>query len=315
MPRKKTSNEIIAGVKMRAMLPDNSATFLPTDFLDILNEEFNIGILPAVMKVHEEYYVYPHLERIVGGQRNYTIPHRAIGTKIRDLELVDSSGNVVSRMTRIQPEDAEDYIYNGNAFYFQNDQVILLTEPTASTYLKMSIFLRPNELVVDSDGAVISAIDTTTGEVTVSSLPSKFGSLLGAGETEKFDFIAKNSPYKIRDFDIDSVSVNTTTKVVTFDPADLPSDLIVGDYLMWAEETIVPQLPLELVPLLEQRAAVYCLQALGDAQGQQLAEVRMKQMEENINTLIDSRSDGNPQKIINRNSTLRRRYRRYDYKG
>ena len=33
---------------------------------------------------------------------------------------------------------------------------------------------------------------------------------------------------------------------------------VFGDYIVWADETIVPQIPYELIPVLTQRAAIYC---------------------------------------------------------
>lgn len=307
MSRTKTSSEIIDSVKRRAMLPEESATFLTADFLEILNEEFQLGILPIILDKHEEYYVYTVDSAVVSGQKSYTIPHRAIGGKVRNVQLKDSNNNVYP-LTRINPEEAADYVYDASAFYFKNDQVVFISQPTTN-YVSFDILLRPNELVATSRGGVISAINTTTGVVTLTSIPSHFGGSLAVGTAEYYDFVSKNSPFKIMSYDISASAVNTTSKTITFSPSDLPSALSVGDYVTWAEETIVPQMPLELIPILAQKGAIYCLESLGDTEGMQNAEKKLAKMENAAGVLIDNRSEGNPKKVVNKHSFIKNRNR------
>jgi len=310
MSRVKTSTDLIDSVKTRAMLPEQSSTFKSEDYLNILNEEFQIGILPKIMEVHEEYYVYTvNLPINTDGSKEYTIPSRAVGNKVRNVQLTNSNGGA-RNLTRIEPEQVAEYIYSRNAFYLRNNKIVLLDEPNGYTYVSIDIFLRPNALVADSRGAKIKTVtvDDTAGTttITMSKIPSHFGSLAGVGDEELFDFVEKATPNKISDYDLAAVSVSTTQKSVVFNTADLIETPVVGNYIVWAEETIVPQIPFELIPILCQMGAVFCLESLGDAQGLALAEKKLEKMKAASNILIDNRTEGTPQKVVNRNSFIGR---------
>jgi hypothetical protein len=158
--------------------------------------------------------------------------------------------------------------------------------------------MRPSTLVENKFGAVISSIDTNTGIISVSNIPTTFSTGL------EYDFTESRTPNKLLGYD-KTATVNSTLNTITFAPADLPSELKVGDYITLAEETIVPHLPVELHPTLAQRAAVHCLHALGDQQSLQSAEAKLAQMEQKTVDLIDNRVEDSPQKIINLHSPLK----------
>lgn len=90
----------------------------------------------------------------------------------------------------------------------------------------------------------------------------------------------------------------------------MPTRLNVGDILALPEETIIPQIPVELHSMLAQRVVMRCLEAIGDTQGLTNATAKLQEMEVKTGSVIDDRVEDAPQKIINRNSTLRV-YRRY----
>ena len=84
-----------------------------------------------------------------------------------------------------------------------------------------------------------------------------------------------------------------------------PSTLKTGDFVALAEETHVPQLPQELVPILAQRTAIKCLESLGDTESMANASRELQKMEENAYSLIDNRVEGAPRKVVQRNSQLK----------
>lgn len=90
----------------------------------------------------------------------------------------------------------------------------------------------------------------------------------------------------------------------------LPMYLYVGDVLALQEETIIPQIPVELHSMLSQRVVMRCLEALGDTQGLQNAAAKLQEMEFKTGAMLDDRVEGAPEKIVNRHSFLRlaRRY-------
>jgi hypothetical protein len=296
------------------MIPTAQETFRDADFLAFANEEVNLGLLPSIMRLHEDYLLYTEEMPLVANTSRYEISHRAIGNKFRELSYKDSNGNIFE-MTRINIEDLPDY--NGSAisnryyaYYIENNEIVLVpgVSSSVSGSLMLSYYLRPNELVTDNSAGKITAINTTTGEITVDAVPSAFSISL------TFDLIKSKSPFRTVALELSVTSINPVTKVIAFDPADLPSNLQVDDYVCIAEQTIIPQIPAELHVVLAHRVASRCMEALGDAQGLQIANQKLAEFELNTTTIIDNRAEGSPRKVVARHSHLRqgmfrRRYR------
>ena len=229
-------------------------------------------------------------------------------------DLPDISGQLYD-LSRISHEDLEDYnITQSYVFYMQGADVVFPgTFPIAQGSIRMYFYLQPSALVSDDEAGVISGIDTATGIITLSNFPTTF-----SGAT-LIDFVQATSPNKIRDWDISVVSTDSAVLQITVDPDDLPDNLAVGDYINLTGESIVPQLPTEMHPLLAESVAVAALEALGDAQNYQIATLRYEKMRENVMRLIDDRVEGSPRKIRPRYSPLHdaiggnNRYRRGSY--
>jgi hypothetical protein len=147
--------------------------------------------------------------------------------------------------------------------------------------------------------------------LTLSALPATFL------QNNFFDFVQNVSPNKIIHYDRRFNAINQVSKQISFVATDIP-DVIVGSYITLAEETFVPNIPTELHPILAQRVAVSCLEAMGDEQNKQSAERKLAAMEKDAGTFLDNRVEGAVQKIKSRHSplvntlnTLGRRNRRW----
>ena len=319
----------------RAMIPSEQATFTCCDIIDIMNEEFGIHILPVVLRAHEEYYVIDEDQALSACTIRYKIPYRSVGNKLRDVQFVDNAGTQYE-MTRVSLESRPEYQgnYTNNqflTFYLENDSIVLMQNQISNGNIRSSYYLRPNELVKIDRGATIISIATTpclcgpccsacgksVTVFTVDAVPTHF-SLLCACTCIGilYDFVQGKSPNKIIGFDRCITAICSTLKTITFVSCDLTTiDLFsitpqaltfaAGDYITTAEESIVPQLPTELHPLLAQRTAIKMLEALGDTEGMRNAQQELERMEYNVMALIDNRVEGAPQKITNRHSILK----------
>lgn len=308
-----TSEDIIESAKRRASIPESQVTFQREDFLDIANEEMAIGLVPTILQFHEEYFVYAEDVPLVSGQLRYPIPYRAIGNRLRQISFLDSAGSEFE-MTRIDPEYIFDFSSAVSAswprrFKIEGGDVVIQAGNTSTLTgtLRLRYFLRPNNLVTIDRGAQIASIDTNTGLITFTApCPDHFSSSL------LYDFNRTKSDHRILAFDIPIISVGTSS--ITLDPTDIPSNLVVGDYVCQAGETVIPNIPTDLHVVLAHRVAARCLEALGDTQGLQNANAKLQEMEVRTGSLIDNRVEGSPQKVINRTSSLRnglwRRWRR-----
>lgn len=83
------------------------------------------------------------------------------------------------------------------------------------------------------------------------------------------------------------------------------ADLKVGDYICLANECIIPQIPPDLHNGLAERTSARILAALGDQQGLQVSMAKIQEIETRQGNLLDNRSEGTPQKVVNRHSQLR----------
>lgn len=302
-----TTDTLIDSVKRRAMIPETQQTFQEVDFLAFANEELDLGIIPHVLSFHEEYFVRTDLVDLVANTSRYQIPERAVGGKLREISYQDVSGNIFE-MSRIKIDDIPSYqnnvIQNSfTLFYVEGSEICLVpvTGNLPSGQLRFSYYLRPNEMVAESAVAIITNINTTTGVVTVSSIPDTFTL------STTFDVIQTKSPHRTLEMDILATGIDTSAKTLTFSTDDLPSSLVVGDHIALSEQTIVPQVPSDLHSMLAQRVAARCLEALGDAAGLGAANTKLTEMEKKTGTIIDDRVEGAPLKVVNKHSTLKRK--------
>lgn len=304
MARPYTSTKLIESVKSRAMIPTSQNTFTNQDFLNFANEELSIGLLPTILRVHEDYLLYTKEIPLVPGQREYPIPSRASGNKLRDVGLKDTNGNVYE-MTRIGIGDLSQYenriSSRLDSFYIKNNKVVLAPGDNGpqSGFLLMSFYLRPNDIVMEDRAATITNINRNTGVISVNNIPDHFSTAI------KYDFIGHKSPFVSLDIGLTALSINSVTNSAEFAIDKIPADLEVGDYLMAEEETIVPQIPVDLHVVLAHRVATRCLEALGDTEGLSNANRKLMEMEDKTTNLIDNRVEDAPKKIVNRHSSLR----------
>jgi hypothetical protein len=302
-----TTTELIASVIRRAMLPVTQTTFVEEDFLAFANEEMNLGIVPHIISFHENYLLAEYDVDIVDNQTRYEIPHRAVGNKLKDVQFIDQSGRAYE-MTQIEVGDlpyhqwGSNKAINGtlNSFYLEGNELVT-TNASFTGKLRFLYYLRPSDIVPIDRSAKITNIDTVNKVVTLNSSPSVFvGQVL-------FDITATRSPFKAIGLDMSGTfNGSSTNPQITF-TSDLPTHLKVGDIVTLTEETIIPQIPLELHSMLAQRVALRCLDAMGDANGIQTGTARLAEMEQKTGTLLDNRVEDAPHKISPKNSFLRRK--------
>lgn len=312
-----TSDDLIKSVKRRANIPVNQITFQDEDFLAFADEEMAMGLVPGVLRQHEDYLLYTQQIPLVNTSTRYQIPYRAVGNRLREVAFKDTNGNIYE-MTRIMKEDLP--FYNGPvtqsrvyAFYIENNEICLVPENlrVESGTLQTSYYIRPNSLVKLNKVSVITNIDLNTGDISVSAIPSEFST------TKLFDFIQVRSPHKSLSFDVSVTAVNGTTNTITFNPADIPANLLIGDHIALATQSAIPQVPSDVHVVLAHRVATRCLEAMGDMEGLQAANTKLAELEKQIETVITDRVEGAPKIISNRHSILRSGIwsRRYRYRG
>ncbi len=313
MARYLTSSSLIENAIRRAMIPKNQVTFLEDDFLAFANDEMDTALIPYVMQFHEDYFLVKETIPLETNKLSYPIPYRAIGNKLNDLQLVDTGGRLyeTTRITRgdlpyYQGTNISDVGGYLRAFYLESNQFTLVGQSATSfTGVVAVYYLRPNRLVSEDRVMKIGSINRTTGAITVESVPDLYstGTLV--------DIIQVKSPHRCLRIDVPLTAVDSVGLTITVDPSDIPDELVPGDHIALAEECMIPQIPTDLHPMLAQRVAARCLEALGDAEGLQTANTKLAEMEQKGGTLVDSRVDEAVTKVLNRHGILRRGARRW----
>ncbi len=295
-----SSEDLIDSIKRRASVPENQVTFTKDDFLELANEEMSIGLVPSVIQFHEDFFLFEEELELVENQKEYTIPYRAIGNRLRDVQYKIDDKNY-NEMTRIGIGDRFEEFDNGlTRFYIKNNKVVLANlnnNPRGS--LAMIYYIRPSNLVLKEQIGVITSINRNNGDIQISSMPTKFNTSI------KYDFYKVKSPHRILSIDLSAQTINPTTLVVNFNPEDIPADLEIGDHLAEAGESNIPQIPTDLHVVLAHRVACRILEAIGDTQGLQNANQKLVEMEMKTGSIIDNRVEDSPKKVVNRYSPLR----------
>jgi hypothetical protein len=303
-----TTNGLLKSIKRRAMVPDNQNTFSDQDFIDFMNEEMMIGLVPSILQMKEEYFMFKQIIPLVTDKSNYPVPERALANKIREICYRDTASKTNGNeyeMTQIAIDDRYSSISNGTGssdfsgfrrFYMMGSDIVIHPGIGPSPYGALSVYfyLRPNTIVKESLVASVVNINRNDNTVTISSLPS------GYIASAKYDFIKAKSPHNNLDIDITPTALNIGSKVLSFSSDDLPKDLEVGDYVALAGQTCVPNVPTELHMVLAQRVAQRVLEALGDTEGLTNATNKIIEMESKLTSMMSNRVEGAPRKVVNR---------------
>ncbi len=293
---------LLASIRRRCGAPASPGT--GTTDLDLLakaDEELRTGLLPTMLAVREEFYTWPPSDDasydlpLVPGRVEYPIPSRAIGGKLRDVVLVDSSispPRLIS-LDEFRPEDLPGRSRTPGkpyAFLLRGNTVAVVPAPPASVAnltLRLSYHMRPSQLVASVPLMVVTGIDYNANQVAVAASSNRV-----AGDT--MDFV-KGRPH----FDtlaIDYALVDVTGSTYTFDA--LPLGLVSGDYVCLGETVPVPQLPVELHPVLAQRVANSVLADLGATERLADGVRQLERLEAAAAVLLTPRVEGEVEVII-----------------
>jgi len=309
MARPIIASKLIRSVRNRALIPTDTSVFTDEDILDILNEEVTQGLLATIMSLNEEHMV-DHIDIPIDSSEDLSagidIPERAVGNKLRDVAYI-REGNVYE-LSRISLEEISDfrndfdrYNYNLDLFYIEGNKIKFVSNKVSADFVRVYFYMMPNDIVDESEcGEVFYVDDNEDGTTTLVliSIPDDFSNL------PIMDIVGAKVPNKIKKFDIKPISVNRTQKTITFNTSDIDGIIEKGDFVCQQFTSPYLNMPTEMHSLLAQRAAIYILEALGDTEGLRNAMTRLQGMETSIQTVLEDRVEGAPQKINPRHSPL-----------
>lgn len=123
----------------------------------------------------------------------------------------------------------------------------------------------------------------------------------------EIDFLQTKPGHRTRGFDITIPTGGISGTIINFTDDDVPSTFLVGDYICMSHECIIPQIPPDLHNVLAERTGARMLASIGDQAGLQNSMLKLQEIDQRQNVLLDNRSESNPTKLIGRKSLLRSR--------
>lgn len=292
-----TTAELITQVKRRGQIPTSQKTWDNEAILDTATEEYHGLVLPLMLKTREEYFVLYEDQTLVSGTTGYSIPDRAMGQVVREVERRTADGGIES-LPYISPDQKERFAgaggYYSLGYYLEWNKVELVGNDLTGT-LRVYYYVRPGSLVQTDACGKITAIDTGTNTVTLDVSTNPFAA------SDVVDFVRGDGAHEYRSIDYTVSSVSNADVVFS----SLPSDLAVDDWLVPSEQSCIPQLPRDLQPLLVQATLVTILDAMGD-QRVEFHRRKLEEMKMNATNMITPRNHGEAKKIVT--GTTNRRF-------
>lgn len=278
--------------------------YLENNDVIVVNFDINIG-----QKLRMYFYMRPNF--LVVDEKGASIQQIEQVTEVN--QITPKSGSITNISV------ASETVITSNNHNLQSSNLIIISgsnsTPSIDGIYEVSV-INENTFSIP---VTVSGVGSTGSwelgisckKLTIDLFPDEFT------ESSSFDITLHVSPNKIVSYDIPVNSYNQITKTISF-PIEYLTDVAIGNYVTLSEQTIVPNIPTELHPILAQRVAVACLEAMGDEQGKQSAERKLANMEKDAGTFLDNRVEGAIQKIKSRHSplvntlnTLGRRNRRW----
>lgn len=296
---------ILDAIKRGVTMPSTQVRFSDADLLKFADEETEALLLPILTSIRQEFLVKSKTQACTASQADYKIPYRAVGRTLRDVKLTRTSDTTfVKTLAYISPEDASVYTTSmtGEPYGFtvEGDYLKLVPVPLSTDYsIVFYYLLKPSYLVPTTSAGQITAINTTTGDVSIGTAVSGFTT----GAT--MDLVDGKSGCAVKAEDIINTNVASTT--VTFTASDLPSTLAVGDWVALSNQTPVMQMPDEFHQSLVQAVICRVLEALGDTDMLSIAADRLEKKLVVAQQLLAPRVESEVPVVLDRFGLLRQR--------
>lgn len=270
------------------------------DLLRHVNEALRWKVAPLVIQTREEYLVHTVRESLTGKTR-FRIPNRAIGNRLRDIIFQDPSGN---RELWINPIAREELgFFNGRAtgrplgFFLEGNYIQLVpTGGNFSGYIEISFFMRPSALRPVEETRRVSAVDLSTGVVTLDdTIPDGWDA---AGVL--FDIHAPASGAEVKYWDMVASGVAGTS--MTFGQSIAGTEFGTfpveeGDYVCLQNECALVQMPEDVIPLLAHTVALRYAVADQNTEGAKLHSSLVQDEAQEVRKVLENRVEGRPWRV------------------
>lgn len=294
----------LAAVDRAITVPNYQPRFSNDDLLALANEEQQSLVVPMIVSLREEFFVFRDVLSIAAGEYGFRIPERAIGRTLREIQYRNlPGGNLVYDLPRISIEDSYRFTNLGqgtpNGFMVEGDTIRLLPTPSSAGEVVLYTLRKPSNLVQESRTAVVTAVGTNT--ITLSKVPSNL--TIGS----KIDVTDSKPSYPLVYKDLTITNITGLVLTVSGFTGTALTGIDANDVVSTALETSLVQLPDEAATVLVHATAVRVLEALSIPDQMKIAEEKLQQKVRACREILTPRVEGSTPKIIQRDGLLRGR--------
>jgi hypothetical protein len=295
-------DQLATNVGTRCLNPSSQNTFQPADIVTMMDRELSLGVVPLLKKVQQNYLVMNVDVPITQGKSAYTMPPRAVGNALRDVVLLDPSGNEVAlnnlerEYIKVQfPFNFVPSIWSFGQYVTANEINLYntLIQSYTSYTLRFITERRPGGLTLSSNCGQITAI---TGNVLSLSYVDPAWTT-----ATTFDIINPLPPFQSLGDDL-TITALTGSQITL---STVPTGLAKNQWVCPAMLSCLPQIPYEFFPLLEERTVAVIAEALDMSQLLATAKARIQEFEANAAAIARPRVTGSPKVIVNKDSFSR----------
>lgn len=237
-----------------------------------------------LIEVNENYYIQKDILPLIANQSNYTLPKYAMFNMIHYVELI--IGGLPYRLKRSVPERTyyQSTQQTGQPYWFYIEHNTLFFYPipdTASYTYHIMYYRRPSAMVLKSAAAQILSVNKATGVVTYTAAPPATFTA-----TSTHDFYNSFSPFRRVATNITATAQAGATQ--TFAIADVQT-LSAGDWGCLLDQTVYPDLPIELQDLFAELIVMRIAKIQNDTTKYQMSNAEVKERIEQMYAAIRQR--------------------------
>lgn len=279
------TTELLAAIKRNITVPTYQPRFKPEDLLDLAFEEQKTTIVPMVIGISQNYFMFTETIALAPDTFEVPFPYRAIANASKNITYDNGRDDPYQltslRLTQVinmRPE----LLGTPASFLVYNDRIRLYPRPLLAGVLKFIYYINPSKPVSLDRVSNVLAVGVDT--LTLVKIPTNIvvGSLV--------DITKAKSGYSLTYIDqtVTNISGNTIT-LAGFSALNPISNVSLGDYVSTAEETGILQLPNEAQDVLVQAVAVRVLQALNVPDQLKIAQERFTEKREFVQLIMAPR--------------------------
>jgi hypothetical protein len=296
-----TTDELVLDIRRQGSLSPDDPAYSDANCIAVANGELRRTFVPAIRRVRGEWYVTHVDVTLVADQAEYRIPHRAATNSVRQVFWLDTSSRIVGELTPSPLGDAIDYGSRGGRpahYTIKDDRLVLMPFPnTALGTLRIMYERRPSTLVLLSSAQTVTDVFMTGALVSIRTNGAET-----AYDTLSIDVVRSKPPFSLA---VRDSTVTVALSVILSPPASWDSLPEVGDYVCLAGESCVPQIPVELHPLLALATAIKLLRPT-DAEYSRELQTELDLSLPAVLASLAPRQQGKQQKLRSTSSYLRR---------